>query len=549
MTNSHTPRRQASRALLPDLKYDEDLFNYTRGRFVCNEQYEMSQRHVRFNVNELARCAAEAVGAETCISISKYPEGMYNKSMLLTMDDGTRVVAKVPNPNAGLPHFTTASEVATMEFARTVLGTPVPKVLAWCSRAQESVVGAEYIIMEQVPGVELEHVWPKMNIQERFAVVKAVAGYQKSWTAVCFTGYGSLYFSKDLENTPTGQPLYVDAKGIHITNTDYAIGPSTGRENFDNGRAMVDFDRGPWNSPEAFHTAIGHREISCVSQLSELPKSPVTLCGPGTYQPTRAKKSKALRYYLDILRYLLPKNEAISSAHLWHEDLHLTNILVDPSEPTKVVGLIDWQSTELSPLYFHARQPYIIDYVGSPIHGLARPQLREDLNKLEPPARQQAEALYLQKSLCSLYNTLTHHQNPRLYAALQFQHTPEYLLLLLARNILVDGEVPYLLQIAELRSTRKDLSLDKNWNDPSTFTQDDRNDLETDMQGVTRGMEAMRSIRDSLGELFPEQGVVRHDQYDEALDALAQIKEQVINTFASNAKEKEVWESEWPFTN
>lgn len=76
----------------------------------------MSQRYVRFNVNELARCAAEAVGARSCVGISKYPDGMYNKSMLLTMDNGSRVVAKVPNPNAGLPHFTTASEVATMDF-------------------------------------------------------------------------------------------------------------------------------------------------------------------------------------------------------------------------------------------------------------------------------------------------------------------------------------------------------------------------------------------------------------------------------------------------
>jgi hypothetical protein len=76
----------------------------------------MLQRRVRFDVNELARCAAEAVGAKACVNMAKYPDGMYNKSMLLTMDDGSRVVAKVPNPNAGLPHWTTASEVATMDF-------------------------------------------------------------------------------------------------------------------------------------------------------------------------------------------------------------------------------------------------------------------------------------------------------------------------------------------------------------------------------------------------------------------------------------------------
>ena len=76
----------------------------------------MSQGHIEFNVNELARVAAKAVGAEMCVSIGKYPDGMYNKAMLLTMDSGTQVVAKVPNPNAGKPHFTTASEVATMDF-------------------------------------------------------------------------------------------------------------------------------------------------------------------------------------------------------------------------------------------------------------------------------------------------------------------------------------------------------------------------------------------------------------------------------------------------
>ena len=76
----------------------------------------MPQRYVQFNVNELARCAAEAVGAESCVEISKYPYDIYNKSMLLIMNNGSQVVAKVPNPNAGLPHFTTASEVATMDF-------------------------------------------------------------------------------------------------------------------------------------------------------------------------------------------------------------------------------------------------------------------------------------------------------------------------------------------------------------------------------------------------------------------------------------------------
>jgi hypothetical protein len=225
----------------------------------------MAQRHIRFNVNELARCAAEAVCAETCINIEKYPDGMYNKSMLLTMDNGSQVVAKVPNPNAGQPHFTTASEVATMDFVRifsacvtttqliiqvrNILGTPVPKVLAWSSRAHETSVDAEYIIMEKAPGIELERVWPSMNIKDRLAVVKTIATFQEAWTSASFTRFGSLYFAYDLEESPRDEPLYTNSDGVEVTDQRFAVGPSTGRETIDHGRAIIEFDRGPCKTP------------------------------------------------------------------------------------------------------------------------------------------------------------------------------------------------------------------------------------------------------------------------------------------------------------
>jgi hypothetical protein len=32
------------------------------------------------------------------------------------MHDGRQFIARLPNPNAGRPHYTTASEVATMDY-------------------------------------------------------------------------------------------------------------------------------------------------------------------------------------------------------------------------------------------------------------------------------------------------------------------------------------------------------------------------------------------------------------------------------------------------
>jgi hypothetical protein len=42
------------------------------------------------------------------------------------MHDGRQFIARLPNPNAGRPHFTTASEVATMDY---VLPLPGQKMI------------------------------------------------------------------------------------------------------------------------------------------------------------------------------------------------------------------------------------------------------------------------------------------------------------------------------------------------------------------------------------------------------------------------------------
>lgn len=49
-------------------------------------------------MNELARVAADSIGASKCVFIKKHTEGIYNKAYILSMEDGQEVVAKVPNP-------------------------------------------------------------------------------------------------------------------------------------------------------------------------------------------------------------------------------------------------------------------------------------------------------------------------------------------------------------------------------------------------------------------------------------------------------------------
>jgi hypothetical protein len=122
--------------------------------------------------------------------------------------------------------------------------TPAPKVYAWSSNA-ENPVGAEYIIMEKVAGIQLDRVWPTMDIKDRFTVVKAIAGYQKSWLSTSFPHIGALYYAQDIRNCRPFGCVYTNHDGVEINDSRFLIGPCTGREFIDDGRASVIFDRGP----------------------------------------------------------------------------------------------------------------------------------------------------------------------------------------------------------------------------------------------------------------------------------------------------------------
>ncbi|KAG6023674.1 hypothetical protein E4U19_004206 [Claviceps sp. Clav32 group G5] len=518
-------------AIPPEIDAPEpaELFNFTRGRFVRDEEHELAQRRREFNVGELARRAARAVQADRCLSIKKYPDGMYNRTLLLSMDNGKEIVAKIPNPNAGQPHFTTASEVATMKFAREVLNTPLPEVYDWCSRAQETPVGAEFILMEKLDGAELEEVWPEMTIQDRYEVVTAVTCYQKSWASVSFEQFGSLYFAEDFKGENIPALVYTDGEGRRVEDPRFVVGPSTSREMFDAGRGDIEFDRGPWKSLEEYHAAIGRREIACVQHISHLPPSPVSLQGPGLYQPTREKKVAALECYLKLLKYLLPADRSLRTSHLWHSDLHAGNVLVDPGNRTRVIGLIDWQSTELSPLYFQARQPHFIDYKGPAIRGSERPKLPPDFDQLEGDAKEAAYSLYLDQSLCAMYRLLVYLKMPKVIDCFEFQDSVSFALLLLARTILVLGEAPYLAQVCDLEKDWEAFPGAQGSAFPLTFTATERQTIQEDVESVVVGAQAMNILKERLGGSFPEQGFVLENEYNEVVGALAQATSEVLS--------------------
>lgn len=94
---------------------EHQLFNYTSGRWLYDEQLQLQKRQVEFNVQALKQVASQTLGTR-CTNISKLPEGLYNKVFSLHMDNGHEILARIPNPNAGNSRYVVSSEVATLDF-------------------------------------------------------------------------------------------------------------------------------------------------------------------------------------------------------------------------------------------------------------------------------------------------------------------------------------------------------------------------------------------------------------------------------------------------
>ncbi len=288
-----------------------------------------------------------------------------------------------------------------------------------------------------------------------------------------------------------------------------------------------------------------------MKEMDPLPKSPLTLCGPGTYMASREKKLKALQSYLTIAKYLLPVDRSIASSCLWHPDLHQENIFVNSENPSEIVAIIDWQSAELAPLFNQFRQLYFLDYEGEPTHGLERPVLPENYDQLDDVSQKKAMSMYLSQTLSTMYRLLLRNMVPLLYRTWEYQQTESLDLLLIAQRLLIDGEAQYRASILKLENTWLDLPgvvAQGSPPYPISFSSAERKEIEANAKGATNGMDLIYSVRDSIGRnLFPEKGMVRVNQYDKVKNTLRQMKAQVLDLYARNQHERKLWEESWPF--
>ncbi|EZF91057.1 hypothetical protein H113_07908 [Trichophyton rubrum MR1459] len=440
------------------------------------------------------------------------------------------LIARIPNPNAGNPKMVVSSEVATLEFLRTVLDIPVPKVLAWSSPGpHQNLVSAEYMLMERVGGRQLSDVWDNMSERQRFNLVKNVVEIERKLVNTPFTGYGSLYYKDAYEESYPGYFKAINAEKVPGKENEvsrFVIGPTTERAFYADNDEKHNISHGPWETAVEYLAAITKREICSVQNFN--------LASPGDTLPFWERVStpsssklhvKLLEQFITVLPYIIPPSEIIQPI-LMHQDLHFDNIFVDETDPSKVSGIIDWQATYSSPIFTQSRFPSIFDCEDPYTWGAVHLTLPEHFDTLSIEEKKLAEDSLGRLRLKKFYELASRKMNPLLAKAMDAMRNdecPTSFIFYIVQQSAFDGPIPLrelLIQIYEQwdQITRRNGVTLKC---PIPFTEEE---IKQARQQAEEWGESFSEFENFRASLLGKDGWVPHEQYEEAKRAFENSK-------------------------
>ena len=372
------------------------------------------------------------------------------------MDNGSEVIAKLPCPAAGPQYYTTASEVATRKFVSynfrryprmsaltfidkllDVLKVPTPRILTWSAKS-DNPVGAEYILEERAPGERLGNSWYQWPMDSKFGIISEIVEIERRLACTTFNQSGCIYFETDI---PTGEMIST-AQELSSSKTDrYRLGPHVADKLWRDDSGSSSPDRGPckWSlcfyqscinasksadsTPFAFVEAMAKNEMSYVEQHA----NPRLNYYRSTTEPERPSEATSLlERYLKIANAMIPVHDPETSKHvtlstLWHPDLHLDNVFVDPNSK-KLTSIIDWQWTAVLPLYYQSGIPRAFESPGPVLDGAQLSQLPRDYATLPQEERTRIDVMRQSEACQKFYEIETSFKNPRHWAALQLDN-------------------------------------------------------------------------------------------------------------------------------
>ncbi|PYI02010.1 phosphotransferase enzyme family protein [Aspergillus sclerotiicarbonarius CBS 121057] len=400
----HQPRAQLSILCRGKPIGRDDLFAYTNGRFLVDEQRQLGRRYVKFDLDALCNVAAAVGDDSSPIASIEKMEGGFSKALLMKKENGIEVIAKIPCRIAGPASLTTASEVGVLEYVRKHTGIPVPRVLSWSSDSANPV-GAEYIIMEKAAGVPLFQKWPDMAEIEKLELIKNLTKLEAQLSAIRFPAYGGLYLRADARDPKSHYQMLDDS--IDASNA-FCIGPSCDRSFHvepaaDSTQPSIGGNQGPWATTSQLGISIAKRELSRIpTSHSNRPAM--------FYQGSVDEQTQLLQSTISLMPMLdsHPTLSQTGQPTLWHTDLHMGNIYVAPDDSTRIVSIIDFQSVSVMPAFLQARWPEFLKPPQDYTAGLVHPKLPDGFDDMDEESKMLARREWSQAKVAKAYEVSTY---------------------------------------------------------------------------------------------------------------------------------------------
>jgi hypothetical protein len=272
-----------------------------------------------------------------------------------------------------------------MDFIRTELGIPAPNVLAWNSRAENSPVGAEYIMYERIPGVELyQHDEANLPLgnDPYVDILPDIQHIHSQFMTRAFSQIGNIYYKEDVPEPLRDRPLY--AKDHVTTNsTRFCIGPTTDREFWRAGRASLDIDRGPCEHFNflLFKCSDVYQGPNTHSYLLALAACARAFVDAHLDSSIRDSYRRLISDYEKLAPHIAPLQ---SLYMLWHPDLHAGNIIVtETTSPCKLMSIIEWENAHVAPFY--------LQIAPAPAYTYDEAEDEDETLPVDPPSRGDSE--------------------------------------------------------------------------------------------------------------------------------------------------------------
>ncbi|KAF5390227.1 hypothetical protein D9757_002887 [Collybiopsis confluens] len=228
---------------------------------------------------------------------------------------------------------------------------PVPIVYAYCSESSNPV-GAEWIIMEQMPGVQMGMAWDKLQLVQKQTLARNLVDVYDQLYRLKADGCGGIYYGVNPTMYDLG-PLSRSPRWAPLSSESFRQLRSHCRHPIKDG-----YELGPIH------------DISLISYWLMVPTPSQTmpifsseeyikLVAFNGHPPTRSDFDLPTREncveLFQHIQALYPNSPLLgesntSSFRFSHGDLHSGNILIDPHSG-KITGIVDWEAAAFRPLW------------------------------------------------------------------------------------------------------------------------------------------------------------------------------------------------------